>query len=59
MNNEEHRQRHIKLHRYLDELFADWIEQNPDLDGYTNQPIKVLMEWSHKQTIEPDHPAVR
>ena len=54
MNQEEHRQRHVELHASFDELFADWIEHTK-LSTYTTQPIIELLEWSHQQTIEPDH----
>lgn len=57
MTREKHRLRHIELHRHLDELFADFIKNNPNLSTYTGATIKDLMEWSHKQTIEPDHSA--
>lgn len=51
MTKEEHRERHIKLHRNLDELAADFIEQ----EGKRISQVTVLelMEWSHQQTIEP------
>jgi len=53
MNNEEHRQRHIELHRSLDELLADWIGNTEGLPSTST--IMELIEWSHSQTEGPDH----
>jgi hypothetical protein len=53
MTPEEHRQRHITLHRALDELFADYIGHHPQQSGFLDTPIRALIEWSHAQTIEP------
>ena len=50
----EHKQRHIELHRSLDQLFADFVQHNPHLHNYMQQPIMALIEWSYRQTIEPD-----
>lgn len=52
MTPEEHKQRHIELHRSLDELFADFITHG---NGRTTSSIRELLEWSHKQTQQPDH----
>ena len=51
---EEHKKRHIELHKSLDELFADYISHHPDQVGFTTMPIKQLIEWSHRQTVKPD-----
>lgn len=51
----EHRDRHIELHDNLDELLADWV-RNTESAGYLSQPIINLINWSHKQTLTPDHP---
>lgn len=59
---EEHRQRHLELHRALDELAADWalhhVKAAPrygeQLKLFSNTTIEELMAWSHQQTIEPD-----
>lgn len=52
MTTAEHRARHQLLHRYFDELLADFIghTRGPVL----SKPIRELLEWSHRQTIEPD-----
>jgi hypothetical protein len=57
MDTEEHKQRHIELHQAFDELLAGFITatNEPPL----NRPIKDLVEWSYKQTQEPDHPPER
>lgn len=49
---EQHRQRHVALHRALDELVADWITQTGNLPSETS--VYDLMQWSHRQTINPD-----
>ena len=56
MTPEQHRQRHIELHKALDQLFDDFIQCNPQLHSYTLQPILALIDWSHQQTITPDDP---
>ena len=49
--NEGHRFRHQQLHRCLDELSADWIEQTGSLPS--EQSVLDLIKWSHQQTIQP------
>lgn len=48
---EQHKQRHIKLHRYLDELVYDWIEETGGLPS--NCSVTELVEWSYCQSIYP------
>jgi hypothetical protein len=50
---EQHRKRHIELHKAVDELFADFISHHPDESGFTQKPIIELIEWAYKQTINP------
>lgn len=52
ITKEEHKARHEVLHKNLDELVADFINHTGKLPSQT--PIFELMEWSHKQTVEPD-----
>lgn len=60
MTHEEHRQRHVELHRCLDELYADYLNHNmPRPSDPTHRdffPVGVndLIVWSHKQTQDPD-----
>lgn len=58
MTDEEHRHRHIELHKSLDELVADWIDhQGIGSDKFlSNTPIRELMEWSYQQTQNPTKP---
>lgn len=49
---EQHKQRHVELHRALDELVADFITHTGKLPSKST--LIELMEWSHKQTQEPD-----
>lgn len=51
MDKEEHLQRHLGLHKCLDELFADYIATG---QGSANNTILELIKWSHKQTKKPD-----
>jgi hypothetical protein len=50
MTPEEHRQRHIELHRMFDELLADWLTLER---GSIYQPIVDVMQWSYQQTLRP------
>src|SRR5256885_17245526 len=47
---EEHRARHVELHRMFDELLADYLEQT---GGSIYHTIHDLMQWSHAQTEQP------
>jgi len=48
----EHKERHVELHKNLDELFADFITH---AGGRTTNTILDLIKWSFKQTEQPDH----
>ena len=48
----DHRARHVKLHRMLDELAADWITETGRVPSQAT--VLDLMKWSNKQTTEPD-----
>ena len=54
MNFKEHKQRHIELHKALDELFADFILHHKQFDSFMNIPLKDLTTWSRWQTIKPE-----
>jgi hypothetical protein len=51
MTNEQHRERHIELHKALDELIADWITATGKYPSKST--VFELLEWSHSQTLEP------
>jgi hypothetical protein len=53
MTPEEHKERHQMLHKYLDELLADFIRHNPGVVSYLRMPVLDLMAWSNKQTENP------
>ena len=53
MTMEEHKKQHIKLHKALDELLADWIGATEGLPSRAS--ILDLVKWSHAQTENPDH----
>jgi hypothetical protein len=56
MTPDEHRERHKLLHRYLDELLADFVRHsNGPVLGRT---IEELMNWSFRQTETPDEEIV-
>ncbi len=57
MTEDEHRERHKKLHRAVAELFADFIDCHPnEPTTLLDLPIWRLMEWSYQQTVSPDDP---
>jgi hypothetical protein len=56
MTPDEHRQRHIELHKALDELFADFILHHPGQHGFLTMPLRQLLDWSYRQTSTPDDP---
>jgi len=47
----KHKQRHIELHKALDELLADFISHTGKLPSELK--LKELMNWSHEQTKNP------
>ncbi len=51
VTHEEHRERHLTLHKYLDELLADWIRHTPGRP--TKNAVFELLQWSHQQTMNP------
>ena len=53
MTPEEHKQRHIELHKSLDELFADYISHHPEEIQFTKMPLIKLITWAYEQTKNP------
>lgn len=53
MTRAEHIERHQYLHNALDELAGDFLRHHPG-KHLSNTTLLELMDWSHKQTIEPD-----
>ena len=51
LTEDEHRLRHLALHRALDELLADWLSNTESLPSVAS--VSDLMDWSHGQRIEP------
>jgi len=51
MEREKHIKRHKELHESLDELLADFITHTGKRPSQTS--IFELLQWSHKQTEEP------
>ena len=56
MTPEEHKKRHIDLHKSLDEIFADYILNHSGDLNFTEMPIIKLLEWSFEQTKNPNEP---
>lgn len=60
MNKQQHLERHVLLHHMLDELVADWIScgpsKAPDVRLPSHSSIMDLMDWSFKQTVNPELP---
>ncbi len=50
---EVHRKRHARLHADFDELLADYLAHHPEKRPSTTILVE-LMEWSSRQTEEPD-----
>lgn len=48
---EEHRRRHVELHKAFDELVADWIAHTGKLPSKSS--VLELMDWSAQQTKDP------
>jgi hypothetical protein len=60
MTREEHAARHVELHRALDELLADFVDHHLSkvpYKGLDDTNLLELMEWSHRQTTDPDEGA--
>jgi hypothetical protein len=47
----EHRARHRMLHRFLDELVADFTDKSGGMPSKTS--LMDFMKWSHEQTVSP------
>jgi hypothetical protein len=52
VTRDKHRERHVLLHKMLDELAADYLSHVRDALP-SNTTLMQLMTWSHAQTIEP------
>jgi hypothetical protein len=53
MTLEEHKQRHVELHKAVDELFADYMTHHPNEYHFTSLQIIDLIKWSYEQTLNP------
>lgn len=51
LTGDEHKARHVLLHRELDELVGDFIEYTHRLPTQTT--LMEFMVWSHEQTLIP------
>ncbi len=53
MTESEHKQKHIELHKALDELFADFITHHSGCSKFTQMPVMKLITWSAEQAENP------
>lgn len=51
MTENEHRERHRKLHESFDELLADYIGHTGNLPSKTT--LSDFLQWSYEQTQKP------
>jgi hypothetical protein len=51
MTLEEHKARHVELHKKFDELLADFIYHTGAMPSTST--LKELIDWSYDQTINP------
>ena len=51
MTHEQHRARHVELHKMVDELVADWISHTRGRPSQST--VLELLEWSAAQAVEP------
>lgn len=51
MKPKEHKQRHVELHKSLDELVADFIDHTYKTPSQTT--LMEFMKWSADQTKSP------
>jgi len=54
MSEQDHKERHVKLHQGFDELLADFIGHTEGLPSKAT--VMELLEWSYQQTINPTPP---
>ena len=51
MTKKEHKEKHIELHRMLDELVGDYISHTGKLPSRTT--VMELMNWANDQAMKP------
>ena len=53
----EHKAAHVRLHRNLDELWADWLRHSGEpFRGMDEVTVGELLRWSCEQTKNPTEP---
>lgn len=55
MTPEEHKEVHVRLHKALDALAADFIMHTGKMPSKTT--LMEFMTWSNEQTTNPTEPA--
>ena len=53
MTRDAHIEIHKELHKALDSLVADFVEETRCQELLSNTTVMRLIEWSHKQTTDP------
>lgn len=52
-----HRDRHVRLHRALDELVQDYVTQHPETgDRFGTLTVKELLTWAAEEAVAPTEP---
>lgn len=59
MTKDEHKAEHLRLHRALDQLMADflahqWKKRGAKMKLPNQIMLRELMDWSFRQTQEPE-----
>jgi hypothetical protein len=57
MTDEEHKQRHIELHRAFDELLADWLRHDPDAYASPGTKMRRSLSFADLRSDEMVPPA--
>lgn len=53
MKDQAHEAKHLAMHRYLNELLADYIAHHPKQKTYLDMPVKDLLRWAYEQAQRP------
>lgn len=51
-----HRERHVYLHRALDELVQDYVAHHPDAIDIDTLTVKELLRWAAEEAVHPTEP---
>jgi len=57
ISKEQHKKRHVMLHKHMDELLGDYIHHTGK--WISNSTIWNVIDWSFKQTATPEDDQIR